>query len=86
MDHRELVKLVSDSACLNAGRIDTAALSRQLNWPVALVSMPFFSPFHPSLQLGLLKSIALKNGFVCGTYHLHLDFAHVRSEGVFHDR
>src|SRR5262245_43589979 len=50
-------------------------LERWLDWPVALVAMPFVSPFHPSLQLGLLKSIALRAGFPTETFHLHLDFA-----------
>ena len=59
-----------------AGRpVDPRPIERRLDWPVALVSMPFVSPFHPSLQLGLLKSIALRSGFPAETFHLHLDFA-----------
>ncbi len=55
---------------------DADVLRRHLEWPVALVAMPFVSPFHPSLQLGLLKSIALRRGFPAETLHLHLDLAH----------
>lgn len=43
--------------------------------PVALVSMPFVLHGRPSLQLGLLKSIAAAHGFPVTTFHLHLDFA-----------
>jgi hypothetical protein len=50
-------------------------LARHLDWPVALVSMPFVSAHYPSLQIGLLKAIALQNGFPTATFHLHLDFA-----------
>ena len=55
---------------------EAAVLQRNLALPVALVAMPFVSPFHPSLQLGLLKSIALQRGFPAETFHLHLDLAH----------
>lgn len=44
-------------------------------WPVALVTMPFVSLYRPSLQLGLLKSIATKYGFPTTTFHLNLNFA-----------
>ena len=54
---------------------EALALSRRLDWPVALVSMPFISPYHPSIQIGLLKSIALARGFPTVTLHLHLDLA-----------
>jgi ribosomal peptide maturation radical SAM protein 1 len=42
---------------------------------VALVSMPFASIVHPSLQLGLLNSVATASGFASNTFHLNLDFA-----------
>src|SRR5437764_13121726 len=44
-------------------------------WPVALVSMPFASAYWPSIQLGLLKPIAVSHGFPTEAYHLNLDFA-----------
>jgi ribosomal peptide maturation radical SAM protein 1 len=50
-------------------------VGRRRDWPVALVAMPFITPFRPSLQLGLLKAIALRAGFPTETFHLHLDFA-----------
>ena len=37
--------------------------------------MPFISRRHPSIQLGLLKSIASSHGFPITTFHLNLDFA-----------
>jgi len=43
--------------------------------PVVLVSMPFMAPHHPSIQLGLLKSLAARCGFPSRTLHANLDFA-----------
>jgi len=37
--------------------------------------MPFGSVFRPSIQIGLLKSIAKGHGFKADTYHLNLNFA-----------
>lgn len=42
----------------------------------ALVSMPFTSVYHPSIQLGLLKAIAAREGFSVDTFHFNLNFAH----------
>ncbi|WP_374544516.1 RiPP maturation radical SAM C-methyltransferase [Rhodoblastus sp.] len=42
---------------------------------VALVNMPFVSIYRPSLQLGLLRAIAEREGFRATTFHLNLDFA-----------
>lgn len=42
---------------------------------VALVAMPFATVTKPSLQLGLLQSIAISRGFQAETFHLALDFA-----------
>jgi ribosomal peptide maturation radical SAM protein 1 len=47
----------------------------RVEWPVALVSMPFSCHLRPSIQLGLLKSIASAHGFPTTTFHLNLDFA-----------
>jgi ribosomal peptide maturation radical SAM protein 1 len=44
-------------------------------WPVVLVSMPFMDAYRPSLQLGLLKSIAVAHGFPARTFHANLSFA-----------
>jgi ribosomal peptide maturation radical SAM protein 1 len=44
-------------------------------FPIALVSMPFVAAEVPSIQLGLLKAIAQRDGFPVTTYHLALDFA-----------
>ncbi|HEX8822634.1 MAG TPA: RiPP maturation radical SAM C-methyltransferase [Archangium sp.] len=43
---------------------------------VALVSMPFVSIVRPSIQLGLLKSLAEREGVRASTFHLTLEFAH----------
>ena len=42
---------------------------------VVLVSMPFMDPHGPSIQLGLLKSLAEADGFPVRTLHANLDFA-----------
>lgn len=42
---------------------------------VALVTTPFVSIWHPSIQLGLLGAVAKAHGFTAETYHLHLEFA-----------
>ena len=42
---------------------------------VVLVSMPFMDPYRPSIQLGLLKSLAAGCGFPARTLHANLDFA-----------
>jgi ribosomal peptide maturation radical SAM protein 1 len=44
-------------------------------WPVALVSMPFVDAQRPSIQLGLLKSLAAARGFPVRTLHAYLGFA-----------
>ena len=43
--------------------------------PVVLVSMPFMETHRPSIQLGLLKTLAAKRGFPIRTLHANLDFA-----------
>ncbi|NWJ46210.1 MAG: RiPP maturation radical SAM protein 1 [Chloroflexi bacterium] len=50
-----------------------SAESKKLS--VALVTMPFAQFKRPSLQIGLLKSIAEAHGFPTTTFHLNLDFA-----------
>src|SRR5947209_5761452 len=42
---------------------------------VVLVSMPFMEAHRPSIQLGLLKTLAAKHGFPVRTLHANLDFA-----------
>jgi ribosomal peptide maturation radical SAM protein 1 len=42
---------------------------------VVLVSMPFMDTHRPSIQLGLLKTLAKKFGFPVRTLHANLDFA-----------
>ena len=44
-------------------------------WPVILVSMPFVDAYRPSIQLGLLKSLAAARGFPVRTVHAYLTFA-----------
>ncbi len=44
-------------------------------WPLALVSMPFVDALRPSIQLGLLKSLAAAHGFPVRTLHAYLGFA-----------
>ncbi len=42
---------------------------------IALISMPFLAADRPSIQIGLLASIARQNGFQCDTFHLNLELA-----------
>lgn len=42
---------------------------------IALVTMPFASIRRPSLQIGLLKSLAVSVGWKADTFHLNIDFA-----------
>ena len=42
---------------------------------LAVVSLPFASAVRPSIQLGLLKSIASDCGVQTETFHLNLEFA-----------
>jgi len=42
---------------------------------VVLVSMPFMDAYRPSIQLGLLKSLAVAHGFPVRTLHAYLNFA-----------
>jgi ribosomal peptide maturation radical SAM protein 1 len=44
-------------------------------WPVTLVAMPFMDAHRPSIQLGLLKSLAAARGFPVRTLHAYLSFA-----------
>ena len=64
------MRVIGDTTSLDAetrrGRAD---------FPVALVSMPFASHTSPSIQIGLLASIAASHGFPVRTFHLFLDFA-----------
>jgi ribosomal peptide maturation radical SAM protein 1 len=52
-----------------------AGLAGPSEWPVVLVSMPFMDPYRPSIQLGLLKSLAASHGFPVRTLHAYLNFA-----------
>ena len=52
-----------------------ATLDERSGLRVVLVSMPFMDPHRPSIQLGLLKSLAAASGFPVRTLHANLDFA-----------
>src|SRR5262245_41172086 len=52
---------------------------------VALVTMPFGSMLRPSIQLGLLKSLAADSGFAADTFHLNLDFARLVGAQFYED-
>jgi ribosomal peptide maturation radical SAM protein 1 len=49
----------------------------------ALVSMPFVSIQRPSIQVGLLKAIAVSRGFDATGIHLNLDFAEMMGASLF---
>lgn len=50
---------------------------------IALVSMPFVSALHPSIQIGLLTSIARSRGYAAAGYHFNLDFAQLIGPRLF---
>src|SRR5215467_10815109 len=52
-----------------------AVTAKRSAWPVVLVSMPFMDVYRPSIQLGLLKSLAAAHGFPARTFHANLRFA-----------
>ena len=54
-------------------------------WPVALVSMPFYDPRWPAIQVGLLKAIAESHGFPAETLHLNLDLAAAMGRELYHE-
>jgi ribosomal peptide maturation radical SAM protein 1 len=39
---------------------------------VALVNMPFFTIYHPSIGLGLLKAALAQNGIICDVFYLNI--------------
>ncbi|MET8976333.1 RiPP maturation radical SAM C-methyltransferase [Streptomyces sp. NPDC004539] len=51
--------------------------------PVALVNMPFVSVYQPSLQLGLLKSLATEAGFRAEDFYFNLEFAQLMGNRVY---
>jgi hypothetical protein len=55
--------------------LDKAAADERSAWSVILVSMPFMDVSRPSIQLGLLKSLAVARGFPARTFHANLRFA-----------
>jgi ribosomal peptide maturation radical SAM protein 1 len=55
--------------------LDKAVADERSTWPVVLVSMPFMDVTRPSIQLGLLKSLATAHGFPARTFHANLRFA-----------
>jgi ribosomal peptide maturation radical SAM protein 1 len=45
------------------------------SWHAVLVAMPFIETRRPSIQIGLLKTLAAARGFPVRTLHANLDFA-----------
>jgi ribosomal peptide maturation radical SAM protein 1 len=52
-------------------------------FPVALVAMPFFPYHHPSIQIALLRSIALSGGYPADCFHLNIELARQIGPEVF---
>ncbi|NNN33791.1 RiPP maturation radical SAM protein 1 [Streptomyces sp. S3(2020)] len=50
---------------------------------VALVNMPFVSIYQPSLQLGLLKSLATDAGFRAEDFYFNLDFSRLMGSRAY---
>src|SRR5690348_13883422 len=66
----ELARVRGDTECMA-----TETRAMRAAFPVALVNMPFASILRPSIQVGLLKSIAASHAFPVTALHLNLDFA-----------
>jgi ribosomal peptide maturation radical SAM protein 1 len=64
--------------------LDRAVADERSAWPVVLVSMPFMDVSRPSIQLGLLKSLAIAHGFPARTLHANLRFAHQIGVDYYH--
>jgi ribosomal peptide maturation radical SAM protein 1 len=56
-------------------QLDPATVEQRSALTTTIVSMPFMDIDRPSIQLGLLKSVAEANGFPVQTLHANLDFA-----------
>ncbi len=54
------------------------------NARVALVTMPFSTPFMPSIQTGLLKALLTGRGIASSVYYLNLPFAKTLGYKAFH--
>ena len=52
--------------------------------PVVLVAMPFLEVYRPSIQIGLLSSIAAAHGYPVRTLHAHLDLAAAVGVDTYH--
>ncbi len=51
---------------------------------IALVTMPFFTPLMPSIQLGLLKALLSGRGIASNVYYLNLPFAKTLGYTAYH--
>ena len=71
----ELTSRVQQRAEPEERRLMTAAPGTRSELPVALVCMPFQSAQRPSIQVGLLASVARQAGFPVETFHLNLELA-----------
>jgi len=67
------------------GALGEATRAERQRWPVALVSMPFYDPRWPAIQIGLLKVIAESHGFPAETLHLNLELAAAMGPELYHD-
>jgi ribosomal peptide maturation radical SAM protein 1 len=75
MDPIRVIEPAEDESARGRAEHRASTGARRRLSRVALVSMPFVSVAKPSLQLGLLKSIATAHGFEVTNFELSLDFA-----------
>ena len=69
--HHECMMLLGELADM---KVETTPGQRSA-LQVVLISMPFMDVHRPSIQLGILKSLATECGFPVRTLHANLDFA-----------
>jgi ribosomal peptide maturation radical SAM protein 1 len=70
-----LLPILGSARAVTAGQPAVTARGSASRWPVLLVTMPFMEVERPSIQIGLLKEIAVEHGFPARTLHANLDFA-----------
>ncbi len=68
---------------LTSPRIAEPTASQRAACTVALINMPFVSIYQPSLQLGLLKSLATGAGFSTETFYFNLEFSQLMGSRAY---
>ena len=70
-----VLNVIAPSPSLVPNDLSPATRETRSHFQVGLVSMPFVTILRPSIQLGLLKAIAVSQAFPVTVFNLNLDFA-----------